>query len=326
MNVPGVPDESEGFLREILDSMRDGLVVLSPDLKILHANQPVRSRFPEKLPLEGRFCFSALLDRSHPCEDCPGIRALASGEVEKSEVRVVERGGVRYSEEFVAWPIRDAGGELSAIVETIQDVTAREEAESLRQEQEDLYRSLFENNVSPILLIDPETGSIKDANVRATEFYRMSRGQLRETKITDINILSEYEIFEEMERAKAEQRNYFLFTHRLADGTVREVEVFSGPISVGGRQLLCSLIHDISDRKAEEREKEALIEELQIALSKVRTLQGLIPICSSCHKIRDDDGYWNRIEVYLKDHSDAEVTHGLCPECVVRLYPDLEQK
>lgn len=315
----------DGFMSDILNSMTDGLVVLSSDLKILHANQPIRDRFPDKLPLEGKSCFAALHDRSEPCDDCPGIRALASGREEKSGIRLADRQGTECLEELSAWPIVDADGEVTAVVETIRDVTVREEAESLRQEQEELYRSLFENNISPILLIDPEAGSIRDANPRACAFYGLSREQLRAMKITEINVLSEEEVFEEMERAKDEKRNYFLFTHRLGDGTTRDVEVFSGPITVRGKQLLCSVVHDVSERRAADREREALITELQAALSRVKTLQGLIPICSSCHKIRDDEGYWNRIEVYIKDHSEAEVTHGLCPECVARLYPDLEE-
>jgi len=158
----------------------------------------------------------------------------------------------------------------------------------------------------------------------ACAFYGHSRAALRKMKITEINVLSPEEVFEEMRRAKAEQRNHFNFSHRLADGSVREVEVFSGPITVGGQPLLASIVHDVSERKAAEREREKLIDDLRTALSEVKTLRGLIPICASCSKVRDDEGYWNRIEVYIRDHSDAQLTHGLCPECVDRLYPDLE--
>src|SRR3970282_1483539 len=61
--------------------------------------------------------------------------------------------------------------------------------------------------------------------------------------------------------------------------------------------------------------------DLQSALDKVRTLQGLLPICANCKKIRDDTGYWNQIETYIKDRSQAEFTHGICPDCAQRLYP-----
>lgn len=71
------------------------------------------------------------------------------------------------------------------------------------------------------------------------------------------------------------------------------------------------------------REKEKLIVDLTNALSKVKELSGLLPICSSCKKIRDDQGYWNRIEEYITEHSKASFTHGLCPDCIKKLYPDL---
>jgi PAS domain S-box-containing protein len=82
-------------------------------------------------------------------------------------------------------------------------------------------------------------------------------------------------------------------------------------------------LEDITERKAAEDEREKLIQELQEALAKVKTLHGLLPICSACKKIRDDKGYWNQIEVYIQSHSDAEFTHSFCPECMRRLYPEI---
>lgn len=76
-------------------------------------------------------------------------------------------------------------------------------------------------------------------------------------------------------------------------------------------------------RREAEAERERLIVELQDALARVKTLSGLLPICSSCKKIRDDKGYWNRLETYLQEHSSAKLTHGICPECAQRLYPGL---
>jgi DNA-binding NtrC family response regulator len=76
-------------------------------------------------------------------------------------------------------------------------------------------------------------------------------------------------------------------------------------------------------RKAAEAERERLIHELQDALAKVKTLSGLLPICSSCKKIRDDKGYWSRVEIFLSEHSAARLTHGICPDCAERLYPGL---
>lgn len=80
----------------------------------------------------------------------------------------------------------------------------------------------------------------------------------------------------------------------------------------------------VEERKKAELERERLIGELQDALRNIKTLTGLLPICASCKRIRDDKGYWNRIEKYIEDHSDAMLSHGICPECMKRLYPEVD--
>ncbi len=83
---------------------------------------------------------------------------------------------------------------------------------------------------------------------------------------------------------------------------------------------------DITDRKRAEEERERTILELKAALAQVRTLSGLLPICASCKKIRDDQGYWTQIESYISDHSEADFSHGVCPECMDNLYPDVPKE
>jgi PAS domain S-box-containing protein len=79
---------------------------------------------------------------------------------------------------------------------------------------------------------------------------------------------------------------------------------------------------DITARKNAEREREGLITALQEALGQVKALSGLLPICSSCKKIRDKDGTWSQIETYIRRHSEADFSHGICPDCFDRLYPE----
>ena len=74
--------------------------------------------------------------------------------------------------------------------------------------------------------------------------------------------------------------------------------------------------------KQTDEEKSKVIKELQTALERVKTLSGMLPICASCKKIRDDQGYWNQIEAYIAKHSEAEFSHGICPECARKLYPE----
>jgi len=81
-----------------------------------------------------------------------------------------------------------------------------------------------------------------------------------------------------------------------------------------------ALVKDIAERERAEREKEKLIKKLQDALAEVETLSGLLPMCSSCKKVRDDKGYWNQIDAYIQQHSRAQFSHGICPECAEKLY------
>jgi hypothetical protein len=76
------------------------------------------------------------------------------------------------------------------------------------------------------------------------------------------------------------------------------------------------------DRARKDNEvKEALVHELEDALHRVKTLKGLVPICAQCKKIRDDDGYWHQVEIYVESHSQAQFSHGICPDCQRELYP-----
>lgn len=137
---------------------------------------------------------------------------------------------------------------------------ARAAAESSRQElaaSEERFRRLFEKNKSVMLLIDPANGRIIDANTAAATYYGYPLAHLIGMPIAAINQLSPEEIAHERERARREECGYFNFRHQLADGTVRDVEVYSSPIESGGKSLLFSVVHDISARKEAERELEA---------------------------------------------------------------------
>jgi len=94
-------------------------------------------------------------------------------------------------------------------------------------------------------------------------------------------------------------------------------------IEVPGKKAIV-FIEDITDRKQTEKALLREKERLQDSLAKINKLSGLLPICASCKKIRDDKGYWSQIEFYIRDHSEAEFSHGICPECAKKLYPDVD--
>ncbi len=135
---------------------------------------------------------------------------------------------------------------------TMTDITQiKLEQENLRHSEE-RYKSLFQNNLWVMLLIDPETGEIKDANSAACTYYGWTHTEICRKNISEINTLSRDEISEEMQHAIAEKRNHFFFKHCLADGKVRDVEVYAGPIPFGNSKLLYSIVQDITGRKLAE--------------------------------------------------------------------------
>jgi PAS domain S-box-containing protein len=146
-------------------------------------------------------------------------------------------------------------------------------AQATLQASEWRHRQMFEKNRAIQLLLDPENGRIVEANPAAADFYGYSLDQLQGKLITDINQLPADLVGQEMARAAAEERTYFLFPHRLASGEIRQVEVYSGPVDYKGRRLLYSVIHDITERKRvedalkeSERQYRTLIEQSNDAI------------------------------------------------------------
>jgi PAS domain S-box-containing protein len=241
------------------------------------------------------------------------------------EVRMAHGDGGQFWARLETTVVQDGedGGAVCCTV--MSDITEREQMEEKLRESETLFRNLFEHHAAAKLIIDPNTGNILDANVSAEEFYGWTREQLRKMKIQDINTLSPEKVRQEMEKARAHERIHFEFRHRRANGSILDVEVFSSKIEVKGKVFLHSIIHDVTDRKQAEKALEEEHRRLQKTLEDVRTLRGIVPICSSCKKIRDDKGYWNQVEKYVSEHSEAEFSHGICPECLKKLYPEFAQ-
>lgn len=107
------------------------------------------------------------------------------------------------------------------------------------------------------------------------------------------------------------------------DGSHVDLEIHVSSYRQGEQELVLVILRDITDRKRAFQEKESLIAELREALSKVKQLHGLLPTCSSCRQIRDDDGKWHDMENYICEHSEANFSHGLCPTCAEKLYPEV---
>ncbi len=159
--------------------------------------------------------------------------------------------------------------DVFCLKQTLEQATRLCAAINPAHSQELSYGALFYNSHSPMMLLRPSTGEIFDVNQAACNFYGWSREELLQMKIQSINQLSEAEVLEEMQRAKAEQRDQFFFKHMLADGTVKDVKISSNPVTINGEKLLYSIISDITAQKRAEGALRDSEESLRITLNSI---------------------------------------------------------
>ena len=203
----------------------------------------------------------------------------------------------------------------------------RQKAEMALRESHEKYRGLFNSIRDPILVTDMDRRII-DVNPAFTALFGYSLADLAGKQTVWIYKSAEqYEALGKTIKENFDRDILFsIIAYRKKSGAVFPGE--TGVYFLKDRDNTVTgfigVIRDITERTRIEAEKERLIHDLQQALSEVKTLSGLLPICSSCKKIRDDSGYWQQIEGYIHEHSDAQFTHGLCPECARRLYPDID--
>lgn len=221
-------------------------------------------------------------------------------------------------------PVLDDGREVSRIAIHLEDISQRLLVERSLRESEERFRRVFEEGPFGMAIFDPVAGITRvndmfcrllgysaeellgvpfnsfapgeDANVDADQLEQVMRGELRVLRA---------------EKRYLTKRGETIWVH-LTASTIRGGEDMS-PYGL-------AIIDDITESKGLREERERLIFDLRDALAKVKTLKGLIPICAWCKKVRNDQGYWMRIEAYLQEHSDADFTHGACPECASKMF------
>ncbi|MBI1937488.1 MAG: PAS domain S-box protein [Ignavibacteriales bacterium] len=151
-------------------------------------------------------------------------------------------------------PIFDNNKNIIGGVGVVEDITERKKHYTFIEDTQKKYYSIFDKSKAVMFITDPVTGHFVDVNESAVKFYGYTKEfMLSSLKISDINISTQWEILEELHNSRKERRGYFLFRHKLASGEIRDVEVYSGPVNIKGKDLLVNIVHDITERKKMEK-------------------------------------------------------------------------
>lgn len=211
------------------------------------------------------------------------------------------------------------------ILSSVEDITERKRTEQELRSNRRFLSDLIEHSGALICVKDRDrrytlvnhkwetiTGIKREHALGRTDEDMFPHSVSRQFRLNDEEVMRSgcaREIEETLENGQG--KRFFLsikFPVRGGDGAV---------------EGLCAMITEITARKEAEAERERTINSLQTALTEIRTLRGIVPICASCKRIRNDKGYWERVEAYISKHTEAEFSHGICPNCAKKLYPDL---
>lgn len=329
--------DSQARLRTIIDSTPDLIFIKDRQHRYTMVNEGyTRATGLRAEDIVGKddleIGFPAELVQGDPARGIRGYLADDREVMETGEMKIIPEepgfmGGEAVFHSTVKVPLRDAAGNITGVLGYARDITERKLMEAELRHREEQLRDLFENATDLIQSVAPD-GHLLFVN-RAwlnTLGYRMA--DLATLTIFDIihpDCLAECrEQFLRVMRGEPVTGMQAIF--RSVDGRKIHVEGSASCRFEDGKPVATrAIFRDISKRKAVEGERERLILELQAALAEVKTLSGLLPVCGWCKKIRDDSGYWDSVEGYLKKNSGVDITHGICPECSAKMMVELEK-
>ncbi len=320
--------ESEEKYRTLFEGSKDAVYITSREGKIINLNQAYIDLFGYSV--EDLKIINASETYVNPVDrDRFRQEIEQKGFVRNFEVKLRKKDRTEIDCLLTSTVRRANDGSTLGYQGVIHDITERKEAEEALRESEERSRSLIETSPDVIVLIDFSGKIIVVNGVALTTYGYESRDELIGRSVLDFVIPEDRpRVLQEISKVLGVKTLRNLeYTSLKKDGSTFSIEV-SASLILDGQQKPTSIvimIRDITERKQAEEEREKLIKELQKALAEVKTLSGLIPICASCKKIRDDKGYWGQIESYISDHSEAEFSHSICPDCMKKLYPDFAE-
>lgn len=223
--------------------------------------------------------------------------------------------------------LHDAGGKLIGFEGTLIDITRRKKAEEMIRLDSEIMRHLSEG----VYLVRTSDGVIVYANPKFEEMFGYGSDELMGRHVSAVNAPSEISPQEAAAAISTSLETNGIWHGEVCnikkDGTEfwcdASISTFDHP-DYG--EVWIAVHADVTERKKAQDEREKLFHELERALGDVKTLSGLVPICASCKKIRDDSGFWTQLEAYIQNRTNAQFSHGICPDCARKLYPEVFRK
>lgn len=204
----------------------------------------------------------------------------------------------------------------------IWDITKRKLTELALKESEERFRSIYNNATMGFYRLSND-GRLIMGNPKFFEMLKISERELLNKRIEEVLEVDEnrqnfLEILKKEKKINGYESEWYrkdgaLFFGRETAWTITDEK--------GDIQYIDVILEDVTLKKQVEEEREQLISLLQSAKSEIKVLSGLLPICASCKRIRDENGNWSNIEQYIDEHSEAEFSHGICPDCAKKIYP-----
>lgn len=301
----------------ILDAVGDAVSIQDTDFKVLYQNEKAKKMIGDHV---GKYCYREFEKKEKVCEDCPLELSLNDG-----MVRTVVRHNPAVKElvvEITTSAVKDCEGKIIAGIEIVRDITERKRLENLIIQAKKDWEETFDTINEAITIHDNDFNIIR-ANRAAAKVLGIQFPAIFNQKC-----YTSYHGLESPPHHCPSCRTLITGEHCVAEvfepNLNKYLEVKAYPRFDRDNNItgVVHVVRDITERKEMEENREKLILELKKALAKVKTLKGLLPICASCSKIRDDKGSWTHVDVYIRNHSEAEFTHSYCPECAERHFPE----
>jgi len=314
--------ESEHRFRTLAEASFEGIALTENGI-IVDMNEQLAHMYEyERSELIGKSLFDIVVPelRAHVNE------TIQLGKRESYEILGLRKNGTTFPAEVRGRITRMGGKEL--YISTIRDITERKQTEKIFQHERNLLRTLIDTMPELINYKDLEGRYLLNNLAHLRSIGAKCQEDALGKTMFDFHAAELAQQYYDNEMQVIQSGKAIIETEELAlhkdTGEKRWHLSSKVPLkdNQGKAASYSTISRDITERKHAEADRERLIKELQSAGSDIKTLSGLVPICANCKKIRDDKGFWTQVESYIQERSHARFSHGICPDCMKKLYPN----